>query len=213
MKKPFWTVSRRRAAAGYVCFVIAYVITAMVTRAVLDSLGGAVWTSIVPPVAGGVAGVIASTIARVQYVNWMGRRLRRRTHGEIPTSFVHWPMWWPLVDATRKQPSLLAVLGAIESQPTGIIPFNTSVADHLTQKARSIVASGVWELVPADRRWAFVESLVRYTDDDDPETLRKLFELGDFETALAYLAVAEDSELAYRALQSGIPVEYVKAAM
>lgn len=213
MRKPFWTVSRRRAAAGFVCFVIAYVIAAMLTRSITGSMGDAVWTSILPPVVGAVAGVTASTIARVQYVNWMGWRLRRRTHGEIPTSFVHWQMWWPLVDVARKHPSLLAVLGDIQSQPTGAIPFNTPVAEHLTGKARSIVASGVWNLVPEDRRRSFVEALVRYPEGDDPETLRKLFELSDFETALAYLAVAEDSEVAYRALQSGIPVEYVKAAM
>lgn len=67
--------------------------------------------------------------------------------------------------------------------------------------------------MPEDRRRAFVEALVRYPEADDPENLRKLFELGDFETTLAYLVAAQDSEVALRAMRSGIPVEYVKAAM
>ena len=63
------------------------------------------------------------------------------------------------------------------------------------------------------RRRAFVEALIRYTEADDSENLRKLFEPGDFETTLAYLVAAQDSEVALRAMRSGVPVEYVKAAM
>lgn len=213
MRKPFWTYTRRRALTGFVCFVIAYVITAMFARAFIGSLTDAAWTSILPPVFGAVAGVIASTIARTQYVNWRAWHLRRKADEEITTNLLHWPMFWLLWDVTEKHPSLLVVLSAVQSSPSGVLPPSTSMAEHLTSKARSIVASEVWTLVPEDRRRAFVEALVRYPEADDPENLRKLFELGDFETTLAYLVAAQDSEVALRAMRSGIPVEYVKAAM
>lgn len=213
MRKPFWTFTRRRALAGCASFIIAYPIGYAGTAAIDSPLKDAVWSNILPPILGIVLAFSALAFVSTQYANWRAWRLRRKAGGEIATNLVHWPMWWPLLDVVEKHPSLLIVLSAVQSSPSGVLPPNTPMAGHLTSKARSIVASEVWTLVPENRRWAFVETLVRYPEADDPKNLRKLFELADFETTLAYLVAAQDSEVALRAMRSGVPAEYVKAAM
>lgn len=220
MRKPFWTVARRKKAVGYVSFIAAYVISSVVVRSLLGPIADSGAGAMLPAVVGSIAGCAAMLLARVQYTNGVRRWLTRQAEkhagpSSVPggggvAQFAH-SMWWPLLDATRKLPSLLVTLANLGSRAP--VPFSTSVPGFFERKARMIAASGVWDSVPEDRREDVVSAILSCTEDGEPETLRSLFSAGDLDSVLSYLTATQSATVAMNAIRTGIPVEYVKAAL
>ncbi len=212
MKKPFWTIARRRRVWGYAAFVGVWALSPLVAVLLgVKPTGGLADFAFYLPVAvvAAASRYVAQWLYSVYRRQWFAKQCEARGVEGVTRHMLTSEMWEPLVNACHKNPSLLVSFASAEITVEGIAK-NVSVSHLFERKALAVASSGVWGGLTAEQGDRLVKTLVSYAGDDRPEDLRAIFEETDADSALAYLAVTQDSAAALNAVRAGIPVEYLR---
>jgi hypothetical protein len=213
MRKPFWTVERKRTLGAGITFVVTYVLVSVPTRLVLDLEPG--WASFVPYIIAAVCGVAAQfgyrAWDRKRMVRWVTRQARAHGGSVLQARQMLGGMWTPFFEIARKTPSMLIAFSEVNSR-FDILPKDTPIVQLLTRKAKALTEAHVWDSLAPEQRVLLTEAVLSYPDEDDPAELRSVFEAVDASTAISFLATAKNSSMALVAVRSGVPLEYVQAA-